>query len=125
MEVPRLGVESELELELQLLAYTTAIARQDLSCICDLHHSLGQRWILDPLSEARDQTHILTVTMLGLNPLNHSENSWPLVIDSTSNPSPLPRGPGVGLKIPSYPAVGSLVTSPHPEAAGDPPRVPS
>ena len=30
MEVPRLGVESEL----QLLAYPTAIATRDLSCIC-------------------------------------------------------------------------------------------
>ena len=33
MEIPRLGVESEL----QLLAYTTAIATWDLSCICSLH----------------------------------------------------------------------------------------
>ena len=33
MEVPRLGAESEL----QLLAYATAIAVLDLSCICDLH----------------------------------------------------------------------------------------
>ena len=37
MEVPRLGVESEL----QLLAYATAIAMPDLSRICDLHHSSG------------------------------------------------------------------------------------
>ena len=37
VEVPRLGVE----LELQLLAYETATAIPDLSCICDLHHSLG------------------------------------------------------------------------------------
>ena len=50
MEVPRLGVE----LELQLLAYATATAMPDLSRICDLHHSLQQRWILNPLSEARD-----------------------------------------------------------------------
>ena len=35
VEVPRLGVE----LELQLPAYATAIATQDLSCICDLHRS--------------------------------------------------------------------------------------
>ena len=35
MEVPRLGVESEL----QLPAYTLATAMQDPSCICDLHHS--------------------------------------------------------------------------------------
>ena len=50
MGVPRLGVE----LELQLLAYATATAMPDLSRICDLHHSLQQRWILNPLSEARD-----------------------------------------------------------------------
>ena len=35
IEVPRLGVESELH----LLAYTTATAMQDPSCISDLHHS--------------------------------------------------------------------------------------
>ena len=35
MEVPRLGVESEL----QLLAYSTATAMQDLSRIYDIHHS--------------------------------------------------------------------------------------
>ena len=34
-EVPRLGVESEL----QLLAYTIATAMQDPSHICELHHS--------------------------------------------------------------------------------------
>ena len=50
MEVPRLGVESELE----LLAYTTARATLDPSCICDLHHSSQQHWILNLLSEDRD-----------------------------------------------------------------------
>jgi len=50
MEIPRPGVESEL----QLLAYATVIATQDLSLICDLHHSSQQHLILDPLSEARD-----------------------------------------------------------------------
>ena len=35
METPRLGVKSEL----QPLAYTTATATWDLSCICNLHHS--------------------------------------------------------------------------------------
>ena len=55
MEVPRLGVE----LELQLLAYTTATATRDPSLICDLHHSSQQCWILNPLGKARDQTHIL------------------------------------------------------------------
>ena len=57
MEVPRLGVR----LELQLLAYATAIATQDPSCICDLHHSSQQRQILNPLSKARDQTCNLMV----------------------------------------------------------------
>ena len=32
----------------------------DFGCICDLHHSWWQQcWILNPLSEARDRTHIL------------------------------------------------------------------
>ena len=53
MEVPRLGVESEL----QLPAYATATATPDLSCICNLHHSSSrQRRILNPLNEARDRT---------------------------------------------------------------------
>ena len=42
MEVPRLGVE----LELQLLATATATAMPDLSHICKLHHSSQQHWIL-------------------------------------------------------------------------------
>ena len=60
MEVPRLGVKSEL----WLLAYTTATATWDQSCSCvwDLHHSSGQHRILNPLSEARDRTCILMVT---------------------------------------------------------------
>ena len=55
MEIPRLGVQ----LELQLLAYATAIATRDQSLICDLHHSLGHCWILNPLSKDRDQIYIL------------------------------------------------------------------
>ena len=51
MEFPRLGVESEL----RLLAYTTATATatRDPSHVCDLYLSSQQRWIPDPLSEAR------------------------------------------------------------------------
>ena len=52
MTVPRLGVK----LELQLLACTTAMATQDLSLVFELHHSLRQRRILNPLNKARDQT---------------------------------------------------------------------
>ena len=55
MKFPRLGVE----LELQLLAYTTAAATPDLSRIWNLHHSSQQCRILKPLSEARDWTCIL------------------------------------------------------------------
>ena len=57
MEVPKLGVESEL----QLLAYATATATQDPSGVWDLHHSSQQCWILNPLNEARDQTRNLMV----------------------------------------------------------------
>ena len=52
MEVPRLGVQSEL----QLLACATATATPDPSHACGLHHSSRQRRILKPLSEVRDQT---------------------------------------------------------------------
>ena len=50
MEVRRLGDRSEL----QLPAYTTATATQDLSRVCNLHHSSQQCWIPDPLSKARN-----------------------------------------------------------------------
>ena len=56
MEDPRLGTESEL------LAYATAIAVSDVSCICDLYRSLQQGQILNPLSGARDRTHVLVDT---------------------------------------------------------------
>ena len=57
MEVPRLGVKSEL----QLPAYTTATATQDASLFCNLYHNSRQRQILNPLSKARDQTQNLMV----------------------------------------------------------------
>ena len=53
-EVPRLGVK----LELQLPAYTTATAMSDLTYIT----AHGQCQILNPVSEARDQTRILMDT---------------------------------------------------------------
>ena len=74
MEVPRIGVESEL----QLPAYTTATAPQDPSHICELHHSSRQRWILNPLREARDRTHILMDATRVREPLHHGGNSQPL-----------------------------------------------
>ena len=57
VEVPRLGVE----LELQPPAYNTAPATRDLNHVCDLHHSSQQRRILNPLIEARDRTHNLMI----------------------------------------------------------------
>ena len=71
MEVPRLGVESEL----QPPAYTTATATRDPSLICNLHHSSRQRWIFNPLIKARNQTCLLMDTSLVLNLLSYSGNS--------------------------------------------------
>ena len=45
-----------MELELQLPGYATATAMTDSSLICSLHHSSWLRLILNPLSEAGDQT---------------------------------------------------------------------
>ena len=58
MEVSRLGVE----LGLQLLAYFTTTAMQDLSCDFNLHHRSQQYQILNPLTRARDQASVLMDT---------------------------------------------------------------
>ena len=68
VEVHKLGVKSEL----QLPAQVTATATWDPSCICNLHHSSWQCWILNPLSEA---THIFKDTSQVCNPLSHDRNS--------------------------------------------------
>ena len=68
--------KSELQL---LLAYTAATATWNLSLIRDLHHSSRHCRILNPLSEAREQTHILVDTSQVLNLLNH-QRSFPYVI---------------------------------------------
>ena len=56
MEVPRLGVK----LELQLPAYATAVP--DPSSIYNPYHSSQQCQIVNPLSEAMDQTNNLMDT---------------------------------------------------------------
>ena len=61
------------QIELKLPTYTTATATQDPSFICNLRHSLRQCWILDPQTEAKDQTHILWLSLI---PLSHSGNSY-------------------------------------------------
>ena len=60
MEVPRLGVE----LELQLPSYTTATATRDPNQVYHLPHTSGQGWIPNLLSKARDQTCVLVDTSL-------------------------------------------------------------
>ena len=54
MEVPRLGVQSELKPP----AYVTVIATWDTSRVCDLHHS-QQHQVLNLLGKARDRNHDL------------------------------------------------------------------
>ena len=49
----------EVESELQLPAYTTATATRDPNHVCHLYQSSQQCQILNPLSEARNRTHIL------------------------------------------------------------------
>ena len=68
MEVPRLGVQLELQLR---------PIPQPLTRICDLWHSLWQHQILYPLSEGRAQTHILMDTSWILNLLSHNGNTYP------------------------------------------------
>ena len=69
MEVSGPRVKSEL----QLPAYTTAA--QDPSHIYDLHRSSWQYRILNPLREARVQTHILRDTTWVLHPRSHNRNT--------------------------------------------------
>ena len=65
-DILRLGAK----LELQLQAYTIAIAIRDLSCICK-HCSSRQCRILNPLSKAGDRTCIFMGTSQVLNLLSH------------------------------------------------------
>ena len=60
MEIPKLGVESELHLPAYITA--TATATWDPSHVCDPHHSSQRRQILNPLSEDRNRTRVLMGT---------------------------------------------------------------
>ena len=71
MEVPRLWLESEL----QLAANTTATAISNQSHICDLRHILWHRQMFNSLSEAKDWTHIFMDASEILNLLSHNGNS--------------------------------------------------
>ena len=72
MEVPRLGVE----LELQPSAYARATATPDPSLVCNLHHSSQQYQILNLLSKARDRPRNLMVPSRIHSPLRHARNSY-------------------------------------------------
>ena len=63
MEVPRLEVESELQLPASALVTATG----DPSHVCDLDHSPQQRQILNPLSKARGRTLVLMDTSRFIN----------------------------------------------------------
>ena len=63
MEVPRLGVKSELKLLRDLSCICIwATAMRDLSCICDPHHSSQQCQTLNPVGKGWHQTRILLDT---------------------------------------------------------------
>ena len=72
MEVPRLGVERELQQQVSAMA-------TDPSHVCHLHCSLWQCQILNPLREARDQLRILAESMS--DPLSHNRNSVIFIFD--------------------------------------------
>ena len=88
MEVPRPGVKWEL----QLPVYATAIATWDPSRIFSLHCSLWQYQILNPLSKARDQTHILMNTSQVCYYWAAMETPW-LTLDcpKSQQSRPMPR----------------------------------
>ena len=72
MEVSRLGVKSELKLP----AYATAIATQDQSHVCDLHHSSWQCQILNPWARTGIKpTSSWILVGLGLLLLSHNRDS--------------------------------------------------
>ena len=86
MEVPRLLVKSELQLSDTTTATATSMVMRDWSYFCNLFSSLQQHWILNPLSKARDWTHILMDTSSVHNLLSHNGNSrvrlFSMVFDS-------------------------------------------
>ena len=96
MEVPKLGVESEL----QLLA--TATAMQDPSHVCNLYHSSQQHQIPNPLSWAGYQVHILLDGSSGSLLLTHNGNPNSVLVKlalAIVNPSYFHRNLKVSLLI--------------------------
>ena len=82
MEVPRLG----FELELQLPTSTPATATP------------GQSWILNPLSEAKDRTHISGTLCWVLNPMSHNRNLRIFHLNDSTGPMFCPGQSHVALR---------------------------
>ena len=80
VEVPRLGVKSEL----QLPSYAIATATSGLSCIYNLHQSSWQCQILNPLSGARDQTKSSWILVRFVT-AEQNGNSYSLINDGHSD----------------------------------------
>ena len=76
MQVPPLGVDSELKLQTN----ATATVTPDPRYVCELHCSSGQCQILHQLSKARDRTCILMNTSWLCNPLSHNRNPLNILI---------------------------------------------
>ena len=81
MEVPSLGIKSEV----QLLATATATvtAKQYLSCVCDVHHSSRQCGILNPLSEARDSRNLMDTSQIHFHCATMGTSPKPLLLFSS------------------------------------------
>ena len=94
MGVPRLGVESEL----QLWAYVTATATPDPRRICDPHHSSGKCQILNPLREARDGTHKLMVPSQTCFPCTTRGTPMPDFFFFFFNTNGIWKFPGTGME---------------------------
>ena len=70
-------------------AYTTAIAIQDSSHICDLLCHLRRRWILNPLGEARYRTSWALCPVLNL--LRHTGTPTTFLLPSSHSQSVTPQ----------------------------------
>ena len=70
MEVPRLGAESEVH----PLAYATATAMPVWAASATYATGHGNAGAFNPLSEARDWTHVLMDTSQILNRMSHNRN---------------------------------------------------
>ena len=94
MEVPRLGVKTEL----QPPAYATATATQDWSCICNLHHSSRPRQILNPPRMKPASSWIRIGILTGAPGTHVQRNGLRLPAPNPRPPPPSPlRGRGHGV----------------------------